>query len=137
MIRLWWIVAAIMCMLFAGCWQKDVAHSFYTSGKVRTSAIVRNNLLDGPSIMYYESGATMSEANYRAGMLNGKSTSYYENGTKKAMAEYKDGVLHGLSTKWREDGSEETRANFVNGVLQTGADCVKPLPIHDKKQAHE
>ncbi|MGZ5037425.1 MAG: toxin-antitoxin system YwqK family antitoxin [Usitatibacter sp.] len=104
-------------LALAGCWQKELGRSYYPSGKVRTEATVRNNVLDGPAVMYYENGGKMSEAHYRAGMLSGKSTSYYESGARKAEAEYRDGVLHGTSLSWSKDGTIERTARFDEGRL--------------------
>jgi antitoxin component YwqK of YwqJK toxin-antitoxin module len=110
-----------VCLLalaaISGCWQKDVGRSYYPSGKVRTEASVKNNVLDGPSIMFYEDGRKMSEAHYRAGVLSGKSVAYYDNGARKAEAEYKDGVLHGTSVSWSRSGAVERTARFEDGRL--------------------
>ena len=46
------LVAATLC----GCWHSDVGRSYYPSGKLRTEATVKNNVVDGPAVMYYESG---------------------------------------------------------------------------------
>lgn len=86
-----WLAAVLFCLTLVGCWSKDVGRSFYSSGKVRTEATVRNGLLDGPATMFYESGAKMSEANYRSGLVHGKTTSFYESGAIQAEAEYQDG----------------------------------------------
>jgi Uncharacterized protein conserved in bacteria len=112
----------------AGCWQKELGRTYYPSGKVRSEAVVRNNVLDGPATMYYEDGGKMSEATYRAGMLSGKSTAYYETGAKKAEAEYRDGVLHGTSTSWSKDGALQRSARFDNGRLVSEEGRPAPPP---------
>ena len=107
------LIAASLC----GCWQKDVGRSYYPSGKLRTEATVKNNVVDGPATMYYENGKKMSEAGYRNGVLNGKSVAYYESGAKKAEAGFKDGVLHGTSASWSEAGAVQSSATFEDGRL--------------------
>jgi antitoxin component YwqK of YwqJK toxin-antitoxin module len=111
------LLSLVALATISGCWQKDVGRSYYSSGKVRTEAAVKNNVLDGPAIMYYESGVKMSEAHYRAGILSGKSIAYYEDGAKKAEAEYKDGVLNGTSVSWSRNGAVDHSVRFENGRL--------------------
>jgi len=110
-------LAALLALAAAGCWQRDVGRSYYPSGKVKSEATVKNNVLDGPAVTYYESGRKMSEANYRAGVLDGKSTAWYESGARKAEAEYRDGVLDGTSTSWSESGAVIGTARFDHGRL--------------------
>jgi antitoxin component YwqK of YwqJK toxin-antitoxin module len=117
-----WALLLFACVALSGCWRKDIGRSYYVSGKLRTEATVKNNVLDGPAVMYYENGRKMSEAGYRAGALNGKSISYYESGAKKAEAEYKDGVLHGTSISWSESATVLQTARFEDGRLVEAKD---------------
>jgi antitoxin component YwqK of YwqJK toxin-antitoxin module len=111
------LLLLLMAACLSSCWRRDVGRSYYPSGKVRTEAAVKNNVLDGPAVMYYESGVKMSEAEYRAGVLSGKSVSYYDNGAKKAQAEFKDGVLNGTSISWSQTGAVQHSARFEEGRL--------------------
>ncbi len=111
------LAAAALALLLPACWQQNVGRTYYASGKLRSEATVKNNVLDGTATMYYESGAKMSEAHYRAGALQGLSIAFYENGARKAQAEYKDGMLDGTSIAWTPDGRVERQARFVAGRL--------------------
>ena len=120
-------IAVVVALLLTGCWrQNDAGRSYYESGKIRTEAIVKNGVLDGPATMFYESGKKMSEATYRAGVLDGKAVSYYESGAKKSAAEYKGGVLNGTSASWKEDGSVVDEVTFADGRLLAKEDNATP-----------
>ncbi len=123
-------LALIVALSLAGCWQKNVGRTYYPSGKVRSEATIRNNVVDGPAVMYYESGKKMSEAHYTSGVLDGKSTAYYESGARKAEAEYKNGVLDGASTSWAENGAVRSQVRFEAGhvVAPPG-----PVPAETEK----
>lgn len=110
-------IILLISTTMSGCWQKDIGHSYYPSGKLRTEATVRNGLLDGPSVMYFESGNKMSTANYRAGLLEGPSVAYYESGAVKSTAEYLSGILHGKSTSMKEDGTLINEVTFHGGKI--------------------
>lgn len=111
------LILVFIAALAGGCWRKDVGRSYYASGKLRSEATVKNNVLDGHAVTYYENGKKMSEAQYRAGVLDGKSVAYYESGNKKAEAGYKGGVLHGYSASWTASGALEASATFADGRL--------------------
>ena len=122
------LAALAVATLAAGCWQREVARSYYPSGQLRTEAPVRNNALEGLAVMYDERGRKLSEAHYRAGVLHGTSTSFYENGNRKAQAQYQDGVLHGTSTSWNEAGAVTGTARFENGRLVSAPPNPDPQP---------
>ena len=87
------LLAAALAAALGGCWQRDVGRSYYPSGKVKTEATVKNNVLEGPAVSYYESGARKAEAGYRDGVLDGTSTSWSEDGTVLARARFDHGRL--------------------------------------------
>ena len=109
--------AVVLLTMLSGCWQKNIGLSYYPSGKIRSEATVKNNVLDGLATSYYESGTKMSEATYLSGILHGQAFSYYEHGPKQSAAQYKNGVLHGTSARWDKDGTLVDEVNFVDGRL--------------------
>jgi antitoxin component YwqK of YwqJK toxin-antitoxin module len=111
------LIVVLTAALVSGCWQKDVGRSYYASGKLRTEATVKNNVLDGHAVTYYENGKKMSEASYRAGVLHGQSIAYYESGARKSEAQFKDGVLDGSSIAWTEGGAIRHSVVFKDGRL--------------------
>lgn len=105
----------ISVFFLTGCWQKDIARSYYPSGRLLSEAVIRNGILNGHSVMYFDSGIRMGEAEYKSGLLDGTSVSFYESGQRKAQAGYKDGMLHGWSMTWGLNGLLKDRTCFSMG----------------------
>ena len=113
-----YIILIALSLSLSGCWGSDVGRSYYPSGKIKTSALVRNGLLSGQATMFYESGSKMSEATYKSGVLHGDSVSYFENEKIKATSSYHNGVLNGTSSEWDKEGHLIHEVIFVLGVVK-------------------
>lgn len=93
---------------------------YFSDGKTLLSVEnYKDDLLDGPMIVYFKNGKTTEISNYKAGKLHGNKKRFSDDGFIVEDLTYVYGTVHGPAKLYDEKGELYGKGNYENG-LKTG-----------------
>lgn len=97
--------------------QNGLIKQYGYTGKLQSTAHIRNGVKDGEEIGYDEEGRVLRRLNYINGKQDGIQTAFYPNGDKMITYNYKNGILDGKAKTYRTDGKVSKQVTYKNGNL--------------------
>jgi len=102
--------------------QKKIEKVYYSSGRIKSTGILKDGEPDGVWRNFYENGKLYQVIYYSNGKINGPIKFFHENGKTSFTAIANDGLLEGESNGFGEDGRLSFKANFRDGLLD--GECI-------------
>jgi antitoxin component YwqK of YwqJK toxin-antitoxin module len=95
-----------------------IVNEYYESGKVRHQIEYKNNLRDGPCVLFLENGNTAVSWDYRDGMREGMNKVYYPSGALHFALPYENNEREGIAREYYESGKVKAEYTYKNGVQE-------------------
>lgn len=97
------------------CDRTELSREYYSDGRLKSEAEVKNGLKNGLMSTYFPSGAIKSKQLYKNDTLNGLGTFFNIEGKIDSTITYENGKPNGEYLKFYPNGNVAGRGNFVNG----------------------
>jgi antitoxin component YwqK of YwqJK toxin-antitoxin module len=97
--------------------RNGVLKKYGHSGKLTSTARMKNAVINGHETGYDESGRMLWQLLYDNGKQHGLQKAFYPNGDIMVTYEYAHGLKHGVAQTYNQDGTVNKRATYSHGKL--------------------
>jgi len=101
----------LLMLLLLGCKNKDREIEYFSNGKIKTEAEVRNGVRDGLLTEYYDNGTVKSRQFWEHGVMEGQFIDYFPSGKLKRKGLLQDGKMVEM-TIYYETGSIQEEQHY-------------------------